>query len=54
MTENISYLANCFVGTEAERYLVGSDINVLAEYTKLSRRDELDLIRKFKTAENGN
>ncbi|PIU56052.1 MAG: hypothetical protein COS87_03300 [Chloroflexi bacterium CG07_land_8_20_14_0_80_45_17] len=31
MTENIAYLANCLVGTEAERYLVGSDINVLAE-----------------------
>lgn len=31
MKEDVAYLANCFVGTEAERYLVGSDTNVLAE-----------------------
>ena len=36
MSENIAYLANCFIGTEAERYLVGSDINVLAESARSS------------------
>lgn len=29
--ENVAYLANCFIGRGAERYLVGSDINVLSE-----------------------
>jgi hypothetical protein len=31
MTENRAFIANCFIGKEAERYLVGSDINVLAK-----------------------
>ena len=31
MTETRAYLSNCFIATEAERYLLGSDKNVLGE-----------------------
>jgi len=31
MPENRAHLANCFIGREAERYLVGNDINVLSQ-----------------------